>query len=82
MARDKSMWRINKSVRNPGWLVLIGHFDEEFLEEFKRAEEFLEAFKRAVPVSDRVWNQTGNYWLFRDEHELKVQAVIDDVRLL
>lgn len=60
-------WKINPCHRSPGWLILIGPYDDEFKE----------SLKAAIPTRDREWLPVAKAWKFRDTHRAKVEALIE-----
>jgi hypothetical protein len=62
-----SAWKINPSRPSPGWLVLIGPYDPEFVE----------SLKAAIPAADREWYPVLKGWKFRESHRGAVEALIE-----
>jgi hypothetical protein len=62
-----SAWKINPSRPSPGWLVLIGPYDPEFVA----------ALKAAIPPADRDWNEVLRGWKFRESYRADVEALIE-----
>lgn len=54
MASDRRAWRVTASVRNPGWFILIGPYDPEFLRDFKLS----------VAARHRTWKPGLRAWAF------------------
>jgi hypothetical protein len=60
-------WKINPSRPSPGWLVLIGPYDAEFVV----------ALKAAIPARDREWNEILKGWKFKESYRAVVEALIE-----
>jgi hypothetical protein len=62
-----STWKINASRPSPGWLVLIGPYDAEFVVDLKAA----------IPAKDREWNDVLKGWKSRESYRAAVEALIE-----
>ena len=60
-------WKINPSRPSPGWWVLIGPYDTEFVA----------ALKRTVPASAREWNPILKAWKFHGDYKADVELLIE-----
>ena len=63
---DMSTWKINKSHNKPGWLVLLGPYDDAFKE----------SLKATIPAADREWLPVAKAWKFRETYRSEVEALI------
>jgi len=64
---DMSTWKFNKSHNKPGWLVLLGPYDDAFKE----------ALKATIPAADREWLPVAKAWKFRESYRSEVEALIE-----
>lgn len=60
-------WKINKSQRRPGWLVVIG----------PKHEPFYEQLKRDVPARHRTWEPTLRAWLVHEDARDTLERIIE-----
>ncbi|MCH9637750.1 MAG: hypothetical protein K0U16_07385 [Gammaproteobacteria bacterium] len=58
-------WKLNKSQKGP-WLLLIGPYDEDFVQELKDL----------VPPEDREWRDVTKAWRIADHWEPQVRELI------
>lgn len=62
-------WKINSSHRDPEWLVVIGPFDQGFIDRIKDA----------IDPRDREWLGVAKAWKVRATERSKVEAIISDL---
>lgn len=58
-------WRWTPSKRRPGWGLVLGPYDDRFLE----------MLRARVPWRDREWMSALKGWLIRDEHRETVEEI-------
>ena len=60
-------WKANPSKRRPGWLVVIGPFDQDFVDDLKRS----------IALSFRTWDDVLRAWLVHESRASDLAQCIE-----
>jgi hypothetical protein len=67
MTDKRTTWKINQSRRDEDWIVIIGPYDEGFVE----------AVKRSVPTLSRQWDATLKAWKVHKSYRKRIEEIIE-----